>query len=185
MKYLPGCREVDRALKNTVREVKSAQKQINQHAAKLLARGNYAGAESVVAIARKVAEFQKQVDDCRVLWRGLGKSEPNTKTEDLKTPLWKYYRPILHALVEIGGSASRHDIENYLQSHPDNSLPQSDFASSGSRPRWKVMVQRGLRAMLKESFVVRNGKLWKITSAGITAAQSMSLEGSAELANKI
>lgn len=50
MNRLPGNREVDRALKQLAREVKSALKEINQQAGRLVMRGDSSAAEGLVEV---------------------------------------------------------------------------------------------------------------------------------------
>lgn len=175
MSHFPGGTEVDRAIKNALKEVKSAQKQVNQYAAKLVTRGDYSGAEKMLTVGRSVAEFQKEVEAIRSRWREVqGKSRAEGGSKKPKTPLWKYYAPTLRALIELGGAARREDIERHIGSYPDNPFPESDLMPLGGRPRWKVMVQRSLRAMLKEGFLQRDKTQWKITPSGRKAAEAES-----------
>ncbi len=175
MNHVPGGKEVERSLKNTLREVKSAQRQVNQYAARLVARGDYAGAEQMLAVGRRVLEFWKEIETVRSHWRELrGKSKTGGAPEKPKTPLWRYYAPTLRALIELGGTATREDIERHIESKPSLAFAEGDLAPLGGRPRWKVMIQRSLRPMLKEGFLQREKRLWKITPAGRKAAETES-----------
>jgi len=46
MEHIPGGKEVERSLKSTLNRVRSAIKQINEYAGKMVAKGEYSGAEN-------------------------------------------------------------------------------------------------------------------------------------------
>src|SRR5688500_8044672 len=98
---MPGIREVERALKQTVREVKASLKEVNHQAGKLVARGEYGAADELVKLGRAITLFSSEVEALQLRWNELKDNATGKVTE--RTPLWEYYRPILKALVQRGG----------------------------------------------------------------------------------
>jgi hypothetical protein len=92
-----------------------------------------------------------------------------------ETPLWEFYRPILQALAALGGIASRNEIESKLEETIRGNLKDGDFAlNAQSVPRWKIMVRRARKHMIKEGFIT--GEIpfkWKITGKGDQAAKAV------------
>jgi hypothetical protein len=112
---IPGKGEVDRALKQTQRQVKSALRQVNQLAGRLVARGDYTAAQSWVDIGRSITAFGSRVEALHLEWQGLHNDAPGQLSSE-RTPLWKYYRPILQTLVQLGGDATISQLEEKLVS---------------------------------------------------------------------
>jgi hypothetical protein len=176
MTKVPGAGGVERAIRNVKREIKGSLKQIHHHASKLLSRGNYAGAQALVDVARLVGTFELEVETLREKWRSLrgGGTSSGAKVE--KTPLWEYYRPILQALVSGDGRASTSELLSRVEPLLAKALKPEDFETmSNGRPRWQVMVRRARRPMRKEGFIEADGgKEWRITSVGRKAASGQS-----------
>ena len=63
--------EVERSLKQSLRDIKSALKQINAQAGKLLGKGDYTGAEELISVAKKVGEFEVELGGFRKRWQEI------------------------------------------------------------------------------------------------------------------
>ena len=170
---LPRSGEIRKALKATFREVKLSLKEVNQRAAKLMERGHYERAKSLMAQGQEIHTFlaeiqalQKRVADLRDGGSDgkLGKGERHA--------LWEYYQPILKSLISLGGEATRAQIEAKLVELFGNWLQLGDEARMArGRPRWQVMIARAKKPMLKEGFVeAPNMMKWRITESGRKAA---------------
>jgi hypothetical protein len=161
---------VARALKQVVRQTKTTVRQINQRAAKLVNKGDYGSAETLVALAKSINDFGRDVDSMRARWRSLVSGSASGRAD--QTPLWEYYRPILRVLEEIGGRANARDLERRFEAACVSSLKAGDLelTSSGSA-RWKRALVRARSAMIKEGFIERDGKgAWRVTASGKRAA---------------
>jgi hypothetical protein len=116
VKSIPGRAQVDRALKGASREVKNATRRINQQASKLMARGDYEGAQHMLELARGVQDFQSQVEELRGRWKALRASlREGGSTKAETTPVWKLYTPILRTLMANGDTMTWKTIEDALQ----------------------------------------------------------------------
>src|SRR5437016_13113262 len=111
---IPGKREVDTALRQTTREIKSALRQINQQAGRLVSRGDYDEAQSLVELGKQISQFASEVEALHAKWKDLREDENEKLIE--RTPLWKYYQPILKALVKLGGDSYVAEVEGTSQS---------------------------------------------------------------------
>ena len=174
MKRLPGSRKVERSLKKVRQETRAALKELNQHAGRLMSRGDYLAASELAERGRVVSDFEGRLDALRKEWRALwGTKEPGD-AKDAKTPLWEFYQPILEALSACGGDASRGEIENRLEASLASRFKPGDLAPTGRRrvPRWKLMVRRARKSMIKEKYLEdAGGKQWRITPLGRQVAQ--------------
>jgi restriction system protein len=172
---IPRTHQVLQAIRSLGREVKLATKEANQSAAKRLARGDYAGAQSLIEVAKAISEFGNEVKAVHRRWKALRSAGRKLgKKRGDQTPLWEFYRPILQALVSLGGNATRKEIEAKLEETIGGSLKESDcITNSRGIPRWKIMVGRARKHMIAEGFVTGENLLrWKITAKGEQAAKS-------------
>lgn len=174
MKTIPGADHVDQALKSVERRVANVLKRINRLAGKLLAHGDYAGSESLVQVARAVQEFQSEIVAVQDKWKSLSRmaKSKNEEKGDIN-PLWEYYRPILVTLETLGGESLRNEIENTFEERNSGFLKDGDrVIMKCGLPRWKIMIRRARKHMIKEGFLDGNVKTrWRITALGRQIAQ--------------
>lgn len=174
MTRLPGSRKVDRSLKKVRQEVRAALKELNQHAGRLMARGDYSAASELAERGRMVSDFEGRVDALRKEWRTLWGAKESADGRDVKTPLWEFYQPILEVVDACGGKASRQEIEDRLEAKLLSRLKPGDLKPTGRKrtARWKLMVRRARKPMVKEKYLEdQTGKQWQITPLGHQVAQ--------------
>ncbi len=177
-------RKVEHALKAAQKEVRQALKDVNSEAGKTIAKGDYTGAELLVDVGKKIQGFQVEMDALLARWRVVtsgNQSEGEEKGET--TPLWKFYHPILKALIALGGEARRDGIEAYFESSfADKLLPADLKLMVRGVPRWKVMIKRARKPMMKEGFLDGgNIKLWRISREGRRVAQETDVAAKSSL----
>ena len=175
MANIPRNHEVTQAIRTLGREVQLATKEANQFAAKRLARGDYAGAQALIEVAKAISDFGNEVKTVHGRWKSLRSAghKPRLK-KGSQTPLWEFYRPILQALAALGGNATRKEIEAKLEDVIGGSLKEGDcVTNTRGIPRWKIMVGRARKHMIAEGFVTGENLLrWKITNKGEQAAKN-------------
>ena len=175
MKGIFGFEQVDKAFIYGERKVKESLRKVNREAARLLSKGDYLGMEALVQMARAVQGFQSDLADLRTKWSDLSKQgkKPRGLAKAETTPLWSYYQPLLRVLTEIGGDATRHEIENGFERHLKEFAKRGDYEVMGNgSPRWKKMIRQARRPMIKEGFLDSSKKVsWSITAVGRQAAQ--------------
>lgn len=168
MKSVPGVRDVERSLKDVVKGLKTAIKQINQQVGKSVTKFDYSAVEALIAKAKEVSQFDAEMGAIVKRWHEIQHAS-NDGAKQKELPLWKYYVPTLRALTELGGAARREDIEKHMEVHI-NDIFVANGPSPGDVPHgWKNIINV-LRALEKERFVQRDKKEWRITSAGRKAA---------------
>lgn len=175
MAQVPRYQEVTKGIRSLARQTKLATKEANQMAAKRLARGDYAAAQTLIVVAQAISAFRNEILGLHRRWREVRSTGRNPKaSKNNQTPLWEFYRPILQAIVDLGGDATRKDIEGKLEETLPASLKDGDLvANARGLPRWKVMVGRARKHMIAEGFVNGEHALrWRITSKGEQAAKS-------------
>ncbi len=171
---LPRGPQIRKAYKALIREIDLSLKEVNRRAAKLMQRGNYAGAQQVMSQAQAVQAYLTEVKAMQKRLgaiRGGGGGKVKA-TKNQQHALWEYYQPILKALAAIGGEGTRSEIEDkFAELFPDWLQPGDQAMMSGDRPRWKVMIGRAKKPMLAEGFVeAPNVMRWRVTEDGRKAA---------------
>jgi len=173
MERIPGGKEVERSLKSTLNEIRSTVKQINEYAGKMVAKGDYSGAEELIPKAREVQTFEAEVEALYKRWREIqGNSDKENGTKEKAIPLWKYYAPMLRKITELGGAARREAIESHMETVIPELSASHGNASINKPIGWRMIVRRALKAMEKEGFVQRENKEWRITPSGRKAAEA-------------
>jgi len=172
---IPSKRKVERALKDTERATHNVVKEANRAAGRQISQGDYVGSEKYVVLAKAASNFCTEVAALRQRWRDLAAESRSRKAgaESAKTPLWQFYQPILKALHSLGGKATRRELEKQLETYLDGTLKDGDLTGNiRGTPRWKIMVRRSRRAMIKEKFLEDGtGKTWVMAPAGQRALE--------------
>lgn len=172
MSRIPGGSGVVRALRGVKKELKGALRQTHLLAAKMLSKGNYAGAQALVNVAQAMRNYAEEVESFSAKWKSLAGSAGGRATSEETTPLWSYYEMILQALSAENGRASSSNLFLRLEPIVGKALKPNDLEPmSTGRPRWQAMVKRARRHMVKEGFIEKGGGTdWRITAAGKRAA---------------
>ena len=72
--------------------------------------------QSLINVAQAISAFGNEVLGLNSRWREVRSTGKGPKMgKNSQTPLWEFYRPILQALVALGGDATRKDIEGKLE----------------------------------------------------------------------
>lgn len=175
---LPRGPQIRKSFKALIREIDLSLKEINRRAAKMMQRGNYAGAQQVMSQAQSLQAYLTEVNALQKRLRTIrGGSGDRAKTaKNQQHALWEYYQPILKALIAIGGEATRPQIEaRFGELFQDWLQPGDEAMMARGRPRWKVMIGRAKKPMLAEGFVeAPNVMKWRVTGNGRKAASKKS-----------
>lgn len=174
MKKLPHEAEVRRALQSAALAVRRAQKGANQVAGQALARGRYDEAQALTERARRVQEFGQALDALRKQWKEVRRPGPagGPKERAAKTPQWAFFQPILKALVEAGGAATRRELEPEVERIMADQLKPGDReVLAGGRQRWQKMLGWSRKHLAAEGWIEKGVRpTWEITSSGKKAA---------------
>jgi hypothetical protein len=91
----------------------------------------------------------------------------------LRTPEPAFFRPILQALSDLGGSAKRSDIFTLLDQSMRDVLKPIDYqilSSEAEQMRWQNSAQWARNLMVKDGLLQQNSPvgIWEITEKGRT-----------------
>ena len=168
---VPGGADVNRSLTAVKKSLRACLRLVNQQAGKLLSKGDYTHAESLVEVAKSVNAFRTEVESLHERWKEInGAGGGDAKGE--QTPLWEYYQPILQALGDLDGTAKIGELESMIEQLMNRRLLEGDLKMmAGGRARWQIMIRRARKHMVKEGLLEGDtGRVWKITSSGLKAA---------------
>lgn len=144
------------------------------------ARHAYDQVGQLAKSAQEVADLKKELAALEKRFGALveADAEPEPQESDgkklkkgLKTPESAYRRPILQALVELGGSSELHAVLNRVHAMMKGELNQHDLAplpSDGVTPRWQNTAQWARNA-LREGGYLRSDSpygVWEISDRG-------------------
>ena len=92
-------------------------------------------------------------------------------SKGLRTPESAFFRPILQALSDLGGSAKRSDVFNVLESSMRNVLKPIDYqtlSSEAEQVRWQNSAQWARNLMVKEGLLQPDSPagIWEMTEKG-------------------
>lgn len=175
MKRVPNSTDVTRSFRAAIKGLRAAQKGLSDAAGKLMKRGRYSDAEMMVDKGRELQAFQNELSMVSGRWKEIqklqaGQSEPASAA----TPLWGFYQPILRALHELGGKASRIELEPVVERMMRASFLSGDTTpTSGGKQRWQAMIQRARKHVVEEGWLENGGGLlWRLTEEGQRIATS-------------
>ena len=175
MAAIPNKRAVSQAIRSVRRALKQTIKEINQTAADLAKKGAYERAKAAMTKGRELIEFREEIAGVEQKWKQVCGSDKaqNAGSGDVSLAAWQYYAPIARSLVALGGKASLSDLEAEFLRQMEPHLRGGDRSHmAGNRERWRVMIRRARKHMIKEGWLVsRNSKLWEITAAGRQVAE--------------
>ena len=168
---VPGGANVNKSLMGLKKILKECLARVNQEAGMLLSKGSYERAESLVNVAKSVDTFRVEVESLHTRWKEI-KGEPQGTAKAPQTPLWKYYQPILQALLDLDGAARIAEIESAVGLLMKDRFVEGDLSiMANGRARWQVMIRRARKHMVKEGLLDGDtGMEWKVTQQGRKAA---------------
>jgi len=114
------------------------------------------------------------VDDFEsALWKALGRNRKSKKptprgTGEL-TPQGEFWKPILEALVEMGGQGSRQEVLRAVERKMKGRLKPGDYErNKDGTTKWSKAVDFQRKAMVLEGLMAMNTPrgIWKITDQG-------------------
>lgn len=175
MKKIPHARDVDQALRAARTGAKAALKGLNQVAGETMAKGRYDEAQALASKAKDVLAIDAEIEALRKRWKALLGTGRRAAKQERKpqTPLWEFYQPVLKALVELGGTAPRREIEPIVGRLMKESLQPGDFdVMARGWQRWQRSVFLTHKHLLAEGWIEKNGQRWVITTAGRRTAKA-------------
>jgi len=173
--------EVNAAFEILLEEIESVVNALNEAGADALRRGDYDKAQQTIEKATRLIEFREKVKALQKEWSALsphvqGKKRRGRKrtarlSRGLRTPEEAFRRPILEALVELGGRASIGEVLERVEEKMKGMLNEYDYQSlpSDSRSvRWRNTAQWCRNTLVREGLMKSNSPygIWEISDAG-------------------
>jgi restriction system protein len=173
---------------NLLRDALGEEEQrIRSEGAQAMHSGNYDTATAVIDFARRLLAFQSRVEDLEKEWEKLEELRDRATPEVQQivskrffgrkpsgeiTPYQDYCRPILEALVEMGGSGRTCDVIDRVGEKMKGILKAKDYephASEARQIRWRNTTQWARNYMVNADGRMKKGSrngLWEISDAG-------------------
>ena len=182
--------EVNTAFEILIEEIELVANNLNEEGAKAIKAGSYDVARRLMDEAERLADFREKVRALQKEWASLqprhsssvtyaSRKVTNSKARlprGLRTPEDAFRRPILEALVELGGEANLNEILDLVGVKMKATLTQYDFQSlrsSPRSPRWRNTAQWCRNKLVRDGLMRADSPygIWAISEAGRRALQ--------------
>jgi len=178
--------EVYIAFEILLEEIEQVANGINEAGAKAFQKGAYDEARRMIEIATRLAEFREKVKALQKEWGTIFASRvpepkkrrrrPGRLERGLRTSEDAFRKPILEALVELGGRAEMPRVLELLEKKMQGVLNDYDYQPLPSDPktiRWRNTAQWCRNTMVREGLLKSDSPrgIWEISERGRQALQ--------------
>lgn len=180
--------EVNTAFEILLEEIELVANQLNEDGAQAFKEGDYDTARRAIEEATRLAEFREKVKALQKEWASLqarkpqrpeksGRAVKNRLPRGLRTPEDAFRRPILEALVELGGKASIGEVLDLVGKKMRDKLTKYDLEPLASEPhpiRWRNTAQWCRNTLVREGLMKQDSPhgIWEISEEGRRALQT-------------
>lgn len=181
--------EVNEAFEILLEEIEAVANGLNETGAEAFRTGNYEKARQAIEEATRLAEFREKVRALQREWANLFAQQIHPRRKPtrrrrkerlprgLRTPEDAFRRPILDALVELGGSAPLGEVLDRVEKKTKGILNQYDYEPLPSNPRaarWRNTAQWCRNTLAREGLMKSDSPygIWEISEAGRRALNS-------------
>lgn len=176
--------EVNEAFEILLEEIEVVANCLNEAGAEAFRAGDYGRAKSMIEEATRLGEFREKVRQLQKEWQSLGSSRVRRAPRQagrkqlaerlargLRTSEEAFRRPLLEALVELGGSARMADVLDLVHEKMRAALNEYDYQSLPSDPsclRWRNTAQWCRYTLVREGLMKADSPhgVWEVTEAG-------------------
>lgn len=175
--------EVNIAFEILLEEIELVANQLNESGADAFHARDYDKARQAIEEATRLADFREKVKALKREWEGLvagglkvrqpkpRRTAKGRLERGLRTPEEAFRRPILEALVELGGRASIGDVLERVGAKMKGVLNSYDYESLPSNPRsvrWKNTAQWCRNTLVREGLMKSDSPagIWEISDLG-------------------
>lgn len=175
--------EVHVAFEILLEEIEAVADALNESGAEAFRAGDYEKARQAIEKATRLAEFREKVKALQREWgsfhaESAGPRKRRAKRRakgrlprGLRTPEDAFRRPILEALVELGGSAPIGEVLERVETKMKHVLNEYDWQPLPSDPksvRWKNTAQWCRNTLVREGLMKSDSPygIWEISDAG-------------------
>lgn len=174
--------DVSEAFQILLEQIEAMVSALNEHGAEVLRKGDYGKARAVIDQATRITEFREKVKGLQREWvdlagppaspRQAGSSGSNARLRrGMRTPEEAFRRPILEALLELGGRGRVQEVLDIVERKMKGILNSHDYEALPSGPnviRWRNTAQ-WCRASLVQEGLLKAGSpygVWEISEQG-------------------
>jgi len=184
--------EVNTAFEILLEEIELVVNQLNEDGAQAFKEGDYDTTRRTIEEATRLAEFREKVKALQKEWASLlakrpqrpktaGREVKSRLPRGLRTPEDAFRRPILEALVELGGKASIGKVLDLVEKKMSAKLTKYDLEPLPSDPksiRWRNTAQWCRNSLVREGLMKTDSPhgIWEISESGRRALQDESPE---------
>jgi len=175
--------EVNAAFELLLEEIETVANSLNEAGAEAFRSGDYGRARQAIEAATRLAEFREKVKALQREWALLSaqglKALPRKAAQrgrrrlpkGRRTPEDAFRRPILEALVELGGSARTGDVLDLVGQKMKDVLTHHDWEPLSSNPRsirWRKTAQWCRYMLVREGLMKGDSPygIWEISEKG-------------------
>lgn len=185
--------EVNEAFKILLEEIESVANKLKETGAEAFKRGNYEKASQAIEQAKRLGEFKNKVKYLQKEWLKFFQKAVKPKTQKnkrkgknkiargLRTPEKAFRRPILEALIELGGAARLNDVLNIVKLKMKDILTPYDHQPLPSKPeevRWINTARWCRNTLVREGLMKKDSPygIWEISDEGKKWLESSNIE---------
>jgi hypothetical protein len=178
--------EVNIALEILLEEIESVFNQLNEEGAKAFQLGDYQKVKEVAEMADRLVAFHEKVKGLQEEWVQVFASVLSFKSRrgfrrrrgrvsrGLRTPEHAFRRPILEALVELGGRAPVDEVLDLVGRKMEHILNNHDYSKLHTGEiRWRNTAKWCRYKMIKEGLLKADSPrgIWEISEKGRQALE--------------
>jgi hypothetical protein len=175
--------EVNAAFEILLEEIESVANALNETGADAFRSGDYDRARQAIEESTRLSEFREKLKALQKEWAGLSTQRWKTRARKamrpgkgrlargLRTPEEAYRKPILEALMELGGSAPVSEVLDKVELKMKDVLNAYDREPLPSDPRsvrWRNTAQWCRTTLVREGLMKRDSPygIWEISKEG-------------------
>jgi len=178
--------DVPAAFEILLEEIEAEIEFINQMGCKAFECRDYKSVQAITERAQEFSAFRDKIASLRKEYATLAARYEMTEEEErvsasrralsrlprgLRTPQEAYYRPILQALINLGGSVKMNEVLALVEQMMKDTLKDVDYeplASNPEMPRWRNAAQWARQALVEEGFLKADSPrgVWEISESG-------------------
>ena len=176
---------VEAAFEMLLEEIEISEKEIVKILSQAAENREYVKAKENLDQAESIGEFHEKVADMRREWvshfaDATSEDIPDASNHQgvsgrlgrgLRTPEEAYFRPILEAVIEMGGSVPLQEVLDSVHSKMQGTLKEVDLqplTSDPQLPRWRNTAQWARSTMVKRGLLRDDSPrgIWEVSDAG-------------------
>jgi len=176
---------VEAAFDMLLEEVEAEIDFVNKAGAKGFEKRDYEEAKEALEHAAKLTAFRDKTVGLREEWEQISELKVDEDEETvrsqrqnlgrlrrgLRTPEKAYYKPVLQALSEMGGSGPMSDVLSKVEAMMKSVLKKVDYeplSSSPDMPRWRNAAQWARNSMVNAGLLKNDSPrgVWEISDKG-------------------